>query len=409
MTDDQFRILTMKTINPVPRDRFRPNVCKTFTTLQNSQDASPIQSPKPRLAPAWSPWEFACALCLSLAVGSLPASAANLLIREVAKLTAEDGAVFDLLGFSPVLNATADVLAVGAHFRDDRGTQSGALYIFERDPSGGDHWQQRQKLVPDDLTADDRFGTVSDIERDTLVSSTRPGGVDGTASGAVYIFHRGDQGSWIQTKKLISPADEFGDQYGGWVELEGDTLVVGAGWTSGTMLKKGAVYIYDRNAEEGLDPWGLIKTVEAPDGDRLDEFGRWSSLSGDTLLVSAQGDDDRGVGSGSVYFFEKNEGGENNWGFVKKLTAPDGAPGDQFGDKVDLSGNVALIGAPKKDEQGSNSGAAYLFERHRGGENNWGFVKKLLPLPPSEIKELSPQGRSMSFTATKAAAKIGVK
>ncbi len=45
-----------------------------------------------------------------------------------------------------------------------------------------------------------------------------------------------------------------------------------------------------------------------------------SQFSGDTGMVGASGNDDTGIDSGSAYVFERNEGGINNWGEVKKLT-----------------------------------------------------------------------------------------
>ena len=44
-----------------------------------------------------------------------------------------------------------------------------------------------------------------------------------------------------------------------------------------------------------------------------------------------------------------------------KLLASDGAAGDEFGDSVSISGDVALVGAPRNDDKGTNSGSAYVF------------------------------------------------
>ena len=43
------------------------------------------------------------------------------------------------------------------------------------------------------------------------------------------------------------------------------------------------------------------------------------------------------------------------------LTASDGAAGDAFGCSVSLDGDTALIGAHYDDDNGTNSGSAYLF------------------------------------------------
>ena len=58
------------------------------------------------------------------------------------------------------------------------------------------------------------------------------------------------------------------------------------------------------------------------------------------------------------YIFERDS--EGTWNQVKKLTASDGAAGDQF---VSISEDAVVVGVPRHDSEGvSNSGAAYVFE-----------------------------------------------
>ena len=49
-----------------------------------------------------------------------------------------------------------------------------------------------------------------------------------------------------------------------------------------------------------------------------------------------------------------------------KLLASDGAAGDLFGSSVAVSGNNAVIGALNDDDNGLNSGSAYLYVRANG-------------------------------------------
>ena len=324
---------------------------------------------------------IACAILIQIGIPTT-AVAQQVAVREIAKITAEDGQAVDFLSFL-ALNRDATILVGGAIFDADRGLDAGSAYIWERDLGGANNWGLRKKLVPADLSELDLFGWDPDISGDTIAVGTRAGGLESelfTTSGAAYIFQRdsGGENNWDQVKKLMSPSGDSSDNYGTSIELEGETLVVGAG---GSGQGLGEVHVYGRN-QGGPDNWGLIKTITAPDGAANDQFGLDSvsiQLSGDTLLVAAPCDDDLGTDSGSVYFFERNQGGMDNWGFVKKLTAFDGVAGDQFGSGLSLSGDLALVGAGLKDDQGLDSGAAYLFERNRGGPNNWGLAKKLLP------------------------------
>ena len=94
------------------------------------------------------------------------------------------------------------------------------------------------------------------------------------------------------------------------------------------------------------------------------------AISGDTAIAGASGDDDNGSDSGSAYLFQRKAGA---WSQVKKLTAADGAADDSFGYSVAISGDTAIAGASGDDDNGGNSGSAYLFQRKAGA---WSQVKK---------------------------------
>jgi hypothetical protein len=127
-----------------------------------------------------------------------------------------------------------------------------------------------------------------------------------------------------------------------------------------------------------IDPFIETKKLTAGDGTAEDYFGSSVSISGNTAIVGAPGDDDNGTESGSAYIFSRNQGGTDNWGEVQKLLASDGAAGDYFGWSLSISGNMAIVGAPIDDDNGGDSGSAYIFSRNQGGTDNWGEVQKLL-------------------------------
>ncbi|MGD1717365.1 FG-GAP repeat protein, partial [Dapis sp. BLCC M172] len=100
----------------------------------------------------------------------------------------------------------------------------------------------------------------------------------------------------------------------------------------------------------------LLQKITAPDGSQEDNFGFSVALSDHLALIGAFRDDENGEDIGSAYLFETTTGS-----LLQKITAPDGSPFDSFGFSVALRDNLALIGAPADDENGSNSGSAYLF------------------------------------------------
>ena len=97
--------------------------------------------------------------------------------------------------------------------------------------------------------------------------------------------------------------------------------------------------------------------ITASDGASDDYFGYSVSISGDTAIVGAYGNDDKGSYSGSAYVFVRSG---TTWTEQQKLTASDGAAYDIFGESVSISGDTAIVGARHDDDKGSSSGSAYL-------------------------------------------------
>ncbi len=156
------------------------------------------------------------------------------------------------------------------------------------------------------------------------------------------------------------------------VSISGDTVVVGS--DDSNRNGAGAAYIFKRD-QGGAGNWGLVKKITAFDGAADDYFGYNVSISGDTVVVGAVEDDDKGTNSGSAYIFKRDQGGAGNWGLVKKITAFDGAADDYFGESVSISGDTVVVGSDDSNRNGA--GAAYIFKRDQGGAGNWGLVKKI--------------------------------
>ena len=123
-------------------------------------------------------------------------------------------------------------------------------------------------------------------------------------------------------------------------------------------------------------PEELWKRV-ASDAQNLDLLGYSVGLSGDYAVAGAQYVDDGGTNRGAAYVFERNYGGNNNWGQVAKLVASDAADSDIFGRSVAIDGDYVVVGAFLEDGGGTDRGAAYVFYRNQGGTDNWGEVAKL--------------------------------
>ena len=123
----------------------------------------------------------------------------------------------------------------------------------------------------------------------------------------------------------------------------------------------------------------------APDGAAEDFFGFPVAIDGNLALIGANRDDDNGNNSGSAYLFDMTTGS-----LLQKFTAPDGANDDGFGISVAVNGNFALIGSSGDDDNGFNSGSAYLFDVNNGNLLHK-FIPPILYFISNSSKWVSPQ------------------
>jgi len=122
------------------------------------------------------------------------------------------------------------------------------------------------------------------------------------------------------------------------------------------------------NAQNNYD---IETKLLANDGAVDDYFGAYVSISGNTAIMSAYLDDDNGSNSGSAYIYQFDG---NNWHQSQKLTPSDGAAEHRFGISVSINGDYAIIGADL-DDNGAYSGGAYIF--HFDG-SSWVQQQKLI-------------------------------
>jgi hypothetical protein len=156
--------------------------------------------------------------------------------------------------------------------------------------------------------------------------------------------------------KLLADDGAAHDEFGRTVAIDGDYAVSGAHFDDDDGGGSGSAYVYHR--ETG--GWVQQAKVTASDAAGDDRFGHQVSISGDTLIAGAYRNDDNGSESGSAYVFTRSG---TTWTQQAKLTADDAAAGDWFGYSVAINGDLAVAGAHKDGDGGSSSGSAYVFRR----------------------------------------------
>jgi len=235
-------------------------------------------------------------------------------------------------------------------------------------PLARDTWSEIQKLLASDGTAGDRFGYTVSLDGDTALIGAGDDDDNGMDSGSAYVFTRSGM-TWTQQAKLLPSDGATDDRFGYAVSLDGDTALIGACLDDDNGGSSGSAYVFTRSGTT----WTQQQKLLPSDGASGDWFGRFVSLNGDTALIGSDCDDDNGEDSGSAYVFTRTG---ITWTQQAKLLPLDGSTWDIFGWSVSLDGDTALIGAGNDDDNGYNSGSAYVFTR---SGMTWTQQAKLLP------------------------------
>lgn len=266
---------------------------------------------------------------------------------QIAKLTPGDGAERDFFGYS--VGISGNVAIVGSYQDDDNGSLSGSAYLFDARTG-----VLNAKITPEDGAEGDWFGRSVAVSGNTAIVGSSGDDDNGNRSGAAYLF---DVRTGSQISKL-KPADGAPhDWFGYSVAISGNTAIVGSYSDDDNGSGSGAAYLFD--ARTGSQ----ISKLRPADGAAFDSFGISVAVSGNIAIVGSYRDDDNGTDSGSAYLFDASTGAQ-----IAKLTSDDGAEGDWFGRSVAMRENTAIVGSPRDDDNGLSSGSTYLFEVSTGAQ-----------------------------------------
>ncbi|MEA2559168.1 MAG: trimeric autotransporter adhesin [Acidobacteriota bacterium] len=289
---------------------------------------------------------------------------------------------------------------------------AGARFPVTIDPT---FTQQQAYLKASNTEGFQFFGFSVAISGDTLVvgamlENSSATGVDGDQSdnsaewaGAAYVFVR-SAGAWSQQAYLKASNTDADDRFGESVAISGDTIVVGAfqedsnatgvdgDSSDNSASSSGAAYVFVRSA----GAWSQQAYLKASNTDAFDQFGI-VAISGDTLVVGAEGEDSNATGvggdqsdnsassSGAAYVFVRSAG---SWSQQAYLKASNTGADDLFGRTgVAISGDTLVVGAfgeasnatgvngDQSDNSAISSGAAYVFVRSAGSWSQQAYLK----------------------------------
>ena len=279
--------------------------------------------------------------------GYIPSSARGQC--ELMKLSAPDPNENDYFGLSVAI--AGEFAVVGMMNDDDNGANAGAAMVYRLD---GVDWILDQQLRPIDVTGGEQFGHAVAISGNAIVVGALNDDVNGVSSGSAYVYRYSDA-SWHQEQKLTPDDGEAYHYFGKTVAIAGDCIVVGAYGDDQNGNDAGAAYVF--NFVD--DHWTQVQKIVPGDGEAADNFGYALDLADDTLVVGAYRDSDNGTYAGSVYIFRYEA---TSWTQQQKLLPEDAAAGDRFGYAVSVLAGRIAIGATHVDDNGTDSGAAYVFD-----------------------------------------------
>ncbi|OQY27989.1 MAG: hypothetical protein B6244_08575 [Candidatus Cloacimonetes bacterium 4572_55] len=214
---------------------------------------------------------------------------------------------------------------------------------------------------------------------------------DGSISGAAYIFSW-DGTDWILDNEIDADDNESGDQFSrNAVSVSGDYAIVGSVGDDDASSYSGSAYIFRRNGST----WYQQQKLTASDADYYAFFGNSVSISGEYAVVGAPRHQYRGGKEGAAYVFKFNGQG---WEQQAKLIANDREINDNFGQSVSIDGNKIAIGSIGDDDNGENAGAIYIFERVG---TTWNQIEKLVT---SDYEQGQQIGKSVSISGNRVVA-----
>ena len=302
----------------------------------------------------------------------------GLLISKLKKIIPVD--TVEELSFGRSVAISGDIAVVGRNYapQDD----NGALYIYRKDKYATNGWGLTRILRIRPSYDFKDFGKVVALDGDTLATSAITKIEEEQIIREVFIFQQDndDPDKWKFVKRLESPDEMYDEGFGeASIALYDDYLAVSDILDDDTADNSGAVYLFERD-KGGANNWGLLKKIKDDFPVENDNWGKVLDMEDDMLVIrNLEPKEGGGTGPGSVELLYKDQFGANNWGRLKRLYLEDGVDNDRYGWSASVSGEFLAVSAVHRDEKGIDSGAVYLYQKHRGGTYNWGFLKKLLP------------------------------
>lgn len=245
-------------------------------------------------------------------------------------------------GFGSSVAISGTAIVVGAAATESEGLP-GRAYVFEEPVEG---WtgeiNEVAELIPSESMNRDWFGVAAAIKGEVVIVGAACFG----STGKAFLFERPDNGwsGFISEATIIEPENSFIDnQFGRFLAFNGETIAISAiGDDLATAGPDYSVFVFEKGAD-----WTEVSQIGQlqPEQPMPDSFFGWSvDLHENRIAV--------GCWSGTdVYIFDKPEEG---WGAMTETSSISGTSETQFGWDVGVWGQRLIIGAPAFNSPNEN-------------------------------------------------------
>ena len=279
-------------------------------------------------------------------------------INEDIKLSATDGTSGDEFGKS--ISIENDLIAIGAPYDDEYGEDSGSAYLFDKNTG-----LELFNLLPSDGEAGDEFGFSIAISNGIVAVGAPKDDDNGDNSGSVYLF---DASTGTQLAKLTANDAETGDEFGNSITIYNGIVAVGAWRADEYGDDSGAAYLFNASTGNQLN-------ILLPDtGYNYQTFGVSIAMDGGIVAIGARTYFVPGQGYtyAKAYLFDVPTGNQLNV-LQADIENYNGDLGGHFADAIDINNGLVAVGAPNRSVFYDFSGAAYVFDASTGQQLHFIF------------------------------------
>ena len=288
------------------------------------------------------------------------------------------------IDIDPAFGADDTRIAVGSPFRGT--ANQGGVYIFE---GTGSTFTQKKFLLPEDVIAQDQFGSKVAMDGILLVVGAQLADIDDLVnSGAAYVYRRTPNagetfGTWssIPEATLINAGGASEDGFGSSVSIVGNTIAVGAPGTDRGVVSAASFVV------------GTRYTIQVVGTTDFTLIGAASNSVGTIFTATAAG-----IGTGTAYVASSSNGSAfvyrftgGLWTVESEVFPRETNAANAFGYSLGLAmnGDQLLVGCPGYETtspDGINVGAGFAFTRDRT-TNSWNLQRTDIWTPSGRPSE----------------------